>query len=101
MSRCNTVFCESATDVNIDPPDSSNNTPSLVQELDDREREALRTPGMVAPAPAEYDGRPGSINVSSILTGKLIAKIQAVPCPVTSAERCTAEALSGAHVAAA
>lgn len=99
MIRCNEVFCESAS--NVDPPASSNNAPSLLQELDDKEREALRTPGVVAPVPAEYDGRPGSINVSSILTGKLIAKIQAVACPVTTAEKCTAEALSGVHIAAA
>ncbi len=50
-------------------------------------------------APLVDDGRAGSINVSSILTGKLIAKIQAVAQPKTSLEKQAAEALSGAQVA--
>ena len=50
----------------------------------------------VVDVPVINDGRPGSINVSSILTGKLIAKVQAAADPRTSLEKRTAEALSGA-----
>ncbi len=42
------------------------------------------------------DGTPGSINVSSILTGKLVAKVSAVAKPRTFCERKVSDALTGA-----
>ena len=42
------------------------------------------------------DGTPGSINVSSILTGKLVAKVSAVAKPRTFRERKVSDALTGA-----
>ena len=51
------------------------------------------------PEPDMLDGTPGSINVSSILTGKLVAKISAVAKPQTFRERRTADALTGADMA--
>ena len=44
------------------------------------------------------DGTPGSINVSSILTGKLVAKVSAVAKPRTFRERKVSDALTGACI---
>ena len=52
-------------------------------------------PQTPAAEPDMLDGTPGSINVSSILTGKLVAKISAVAKPRTCRERRTADALTG------
>ena len=57
--------------------------------------------GPQTPEPEQdmLDGTPGSINVSSILTGKLVAKVSAVAKPRTFRERKVSDALTGACTA--